>query len=158
MSVEGAYLALLQRILGEDQEGRETRNGKVFSIFGPTLEVDLREGFPLLTTKRMFWRGIVEELLFFLRGSTDAVQLAEKGVHIWDGNTTSEFLASRGLPYEPGDMGPMYGWNWRFFGASYKGKDASYKGQGFDQLAEVLRMLKEEPASRCRTAHRTAQP
>ena len=148
MSSEKAYLALLASILKEDSEGRNTRNGKVFSIFGPTLEVDLREGFPLLTTKRMFWKGIVEELLFFLRGDTDASKLATAGVHIWDGNTTPEFLASRGLPYEEGDMGPMYGWNWRFFGAAYEGKKISYKGKGFDQLAEVLQLLKEDPTSR----------
>lgn len=65
---------------------------------------------PLLTTKKVFWKGVVEELLWFLRGDTNAAHLQEKGVHIWDGNGSREFLDSRGLKdREVGDLGPIYG-------------------------------------------------
>ena len=74
------------------------------------MRFDLSQGFPLLTTKRVFWRGIVEELLWFIAGSTNSKALAEKGVHIWDANGSKEFLASRGLSHrEEGDLGPVYG-------------------------------------------------
>jgi thymidylate synthase len=109
--------------------------------------VDLSDGFPLLTTKRMFWRGIMEELLFFIRGDTNANHLSDIGIHIWAKNTTREFLDSRGLSWNVGDMGPMYGFNWRHYGATYRGCDAQYEGQGYDQLANVINQL-EKPGNR----------
>jgi thymidylate synthase len=147
-NLEHNYLKLCKKILDDDKEGRIARNGIVHAVFDETLHIDLSYGFPLLTTKKMFWRGIVEELLFFLKGSTDSKILADKGVHIWDGNTTKEFLAVRKLPYEVGDMGPIYGWCWRHFGAKYEGKDADYTDKGFDQLREVLSLIKNKPTNR----------
>lgn len=146
---ETQYLNLLSKILDQDKDGRDTRNAPTYSIFGNHLTFDLRNGFPLLTTKKMFWRGIVEELLFFLKGDTNSNHLSEKLVRIWEGNTTREFLDSRGLTsYEVGDMGPMYGWNWRHFGADYKGMNHDYTGQGFDQLRNVIQLIKTNPTSR----------
>jgi dihydrofolate reductase/thymidylate synthase len=147
---ENGYLNLLKSIIQDDSVGRNTRNAPTYSIFGPQIEFDLREGFPLLTTKRMFWRGIVEELLFFLKGDTNANNLAKKGVHIWDQNTTREFLDSRGLNhYEVGDMGPMYGYNWRHFSADYTGiNNNNNNNKGFDQLKDVLTQLIKDPTSR----------
>ena len=78
-------------------ERRPTRNADTFSIFHKSLSWDMRDGFPLLTTKKMFWKGIVEELLFFIRGDTQTKKLEEKGVRIWKGNTTRDFLDSRGF-------------------------------------------------------------
>lgn len=73
--------------------------------------------FPLLTTKRVFWRGLAEELFWFIKGDTNAHHLAEKNVHIWDGNGSREFLDSRGLTEnEEMDLGPVYGFQWRHFG------------------------------------------
>lgn len=141
---EENYLSLLKKILTEG-ELTETRNGKTYSLFAPAdLKFDLREGFPLLTTKKMFWRAIVEELIMFINGGTDATYLSNKGIKIWEPNTTSDFIKSRGLDYEPGDMGPMYGWNWRHFSANYLGKDADYTNEGFDQLANLLYMIKHD--------------
>ena len=127
-----------------DRTGTGTR-----SLFGRSLRFDLRRSFPLLTTKRVFWRGVVEELLWFVRGCTDAKELSAAGVGIWDGNGSRAFLDARGLPHRAeGDLGPVYGFQWRHFGAAYKEKDADYSGQGVDQLAEVVSLIKNDPTSR----------
>ncbi|KAK4705587.1 thymidylate synthase, partial [Phenoliferia sp. Uapishka_3] len=104
---------------------------------------------PLITTKRVFTRGITEELLWFVNGSTNAKLLSDKGVHIWDGNGSREFLDKVGLAHrEEGDLGPVYGFQWRHSGAEYKTCHDDYTGQGVDQLAEVIRKIKENPMDR----------
>ena len=147
---EHQYLKLLWRVVA-DGERRTGRNGEVLSIFKGDMTFDLRNGFPLLTTKKMFLRGVLEELLFFLRGDTDTSSLSEKKVRIWEGNTSNAFIASMGLPYAKGVMGPMYGYQWRFFNAPYvvddEGRPSPPRG-GIDQLAEVVDLIKSEPHSR----------
>merc|ERR1712078_670112 len=119
------------------------------SVFGTTMRYDLRTSFPLLTTKRVFWRGVVEELLWFVRGDTNAKHLSDQGVKIWDGNGSREFLDKRGLSHrEEGDLGPVYGFQWRHFGAKYVDMHTDYSGQGVDQLAECIKKLKEDPTDR----------
>lgn len=142
--MERTYLDLLRKILNEGEE-REGRNGNTKSVFGERLEFNVHiDGFPLLTTKKMFWKGIVEELLWFLRGSTDANELSERGVFIWRGNSTREFLDSRGLTeYTEGECGPIYGYQWRSFNGAYPSKDG-----GVDQLRYVLKELIENPTGR----------
>ncbi|XP_066137782.1 thymidylate synthase isoform X4 [Euwallacea fornicatus] len=109
----------------------------------------LKNSFPLLTTKRVFWRAVVEELLWFIRGSTNAFELQEKGIHIWDANSTREFLDSIGLnDRKEGDLGPIYGFQWRHFGAEYKGMHADYRNKGIDQLAHVINTIKTNPSDR----------
>ena len=144
---EEGYLMLLREIL-ETGDYRKTRNGGTYSLFGKTIEFDVKDKFPLLTTKRMFFRGIIEELLFFLRGETNSKILEEKNINIWKGNTSQEFIQSRNLPYEEGDMGPMYGFNWLHFGAEYKGCNYNYENEGKNQWEDVLRLLREDPFSR----------
>ena len=143
---EYQYLDLMKRCM--EAECRQTRNGLTRSTFHGDLTFDLTRGFPLLTTKKVFLRGIFEELLFFLKGQTDSKLLEAKQVHIWKPNTTPEFLTSCGLPYEEGDMGPMYGWNWKHFGAAYKGCKEDYTGQGYNQIEYVLNLLEKDPTSR----------
>jgi dihydrofolate reductase/thymidylate synthase len=147
---EQQYIDLLKNIM-ENGVRRNGRNGETISIFKNDMTFDLRKGFPLLTTKKMFLRGIVEEFLFFIRGDTDSSKLSEKKVRIWEGNTTDEFISSRGLPYAKGVMGPMYGYQWRFFNAPYEidnlGRPLITKG-GFDQLADVVNLIKNDPHSR----------
>ena len=92
----------------------------------------------------MFWKGIVEELLFFIRGETNSKLLEEKGINIWKGNTSKEFLDSLGLPYNEGEMGPMYGYQWRNFNKPY-GDD---NGKGVDQLKLLISEIKNNPTSR----------
>jgi len=152
---EKGYISLLKDTLinGEDREGR---NGKVYSIFGQMISFkDINQAFPLLTTKKMFIRGIIEEILWFLRGSTDAKELQQKGVKIWDGNSSREFLDSIGLShYSEGELGPVYGWQWRKFGKKYVCiKDDTKKLEdsdpnGFDQLKYIIEELMKPEYSR----------
>lgn len=145
---ESRYLSLMKNIIKTGQF-KPSRNSMVWSKFSEQLKFDLSKGFPLLTTKKIFFKGIVEELLFFLRGDTNANHLNEKGVKIWGGNTSREFLDSVGLNhYEVGDLGPMYGFNWLHFGADYKGMNHNYEGEGFNQIEYCLDLLKNDPDSR----------
>jgi dihydrofolate reductase/thymidylate synthase len=146
-NAEAQYLRLCYDTLHTGNQ-RNTRNGITLSTFGKTLSFDLSDGFPLLTTKKMFWKGIVEELLFFLRGDTDSKLLQEKGVNIWKGNTSKEFIQSVKLPYEEGDMGPMYGYQWRFFNKDYKTKDKITAFEGIDQLKQIINQIKNNPTNR----------
>lgn len=104
---------------------------------------------PLLTTKRVFLRAVVAELLWFIAGNTSSKALSDANVHIWDGNGSREFLDKVGLSHrEEGDLGPVYGFQWRHFGAEYKDAKADYTGKGVDQLAEVVKKLKDNPFDR----------
>ena len=144
---ESQYLELLNHILENGTE-KESRNGIVYSDFGVRMAFDLREGFPLLTTKKMPWKTVLRELLWFIKGSTSNTELQEKNVHIWDANASKEFLQTRGLSYEEGDLGPIYGFQWRHFGAEYKDHHTDYKGQGVDQLQWIINEIKTNPTSR----------
>ncbi len=150
---EKQYLDLLQKILENGNVRRDRTGTGTLSIFAPNpLQFDISQTVPLLTTKRMDWKGIIKELLWFIRGDTDAKILRKQGVRIWDGNTSREFLDQRGLPYDEGILGPGYGWQMRHFGAKYDEKYADsskcdFKG-GFDQIAYVENLLKTDPFSR----------
>jgi thymidylate synthase len=147
---EQQYLDLCKRIL-ESGDKRTDRTGTgTLSVFGAQMHFTLYNGImPLLTTKRVFWKAVVHELLWFIKGSTNANELSEKGVHIWDGHGSSEFLESRGLGHrEKGDLGPIYGFQWRHFGAKYKDMNTDYSGQGKDQLAEIINTIKTNPTDR----------
>ena len=116
---EIGYIDLLKDALCNGEK-KMTRNGNVISIFGCLINFkDISTSFPLITTKKIFFRGIVEELLWFLRGSTNANELKSKKIHIWDGNSSREYLDSIGLDYPDGELGPIYGWQWRKFGKEY---------------------------------------
>ena len=142
------YLNLMKDILYKNNI-KDSRNSRVISQFGEKMVFDLREGFPLLTTKRMPFKTILRELLWFIRGSTSNKELNDKNVHIWDGNASKEFMRSRGLNYEEGELGPVYGFQWRRFGAQYSDKNKDYiREDGIDQLNEVIRLIKEDPNSR----------
>lgn len=157
---EHQYLDLVREIL-DTGEHRPDRTGTgTYSIFAPrplkfTLHRDDDGGggiipvLPLLTTKRVFTRAVILELLWFVSGSTSSTPLSEAGVRIWDGNGSREFLDSLGLQHrQVGDLGPVYGFQWRHFGAEYKDAQTDYAGQGVDQLAEVVRKLREAPFDR----------
>lgn len=144
------YLRLAASVMATGARRSDRTGTGTLSRFGETMRFSLRDGvFPLLTTKRVFWRGVVEELLWFVRGCTDANQLAARGVHIWDANGSRQFLDARGLPHRlPGDLGPVYGFQWRHFGAQYRTMNDDYTGKGYDQLKECIRLIKEDPTSR----------
>jgi thymidylate synthase len=140
---EYQYLNLLEDILneGHDEVGR---NGNTRCVFGAAMHFSLENGkIPILTTKKTAWKTCLKELLWFIKGQTDNKILTDQNVHIWDGNTSAEFMASRGLShYQDGDLGPLYGFQWRHFNAKYQGCDADYNGKGIDQLQNVIDTLK----------------
>lgn len=144
------YLNLVGKIIKEGNEVSDRTGVGTFSLFGAQMRFSLRDNtIPLLTTKRVFWRAVVHELLWFIGGSTNAKILQEKGVHIWDGNSTREFLDKSGFhDREEGDLGPVYGFQWRHCGAEYKTCHDDYSGQGVDQLAEVINKIKTNPQDR----------
>jgi thymidylate synthase len=141
---EQAYLQLLSDVLHkgkirEDRTGVGTRG-----LFGAQLRFDLRESFPLLTTKKVHLKSIVHELLWFLRGETKVDSLKAAGVSIWDEwaseDTTKKFGRAAG------DLGPIYGHQWRNFGATANG--AEWNSDGIDQIKNLLSELKNNPKSR----------
>eukprot|EP00752_Nemacystus_decipiens_P001422 g1402.t1 len=147
---EMQYLNLVRDILDNGvRRGDRTGTGTL-SKFGVQMRFSLRdERFPLLTTKRVFWRGVAEELLWFVAGCTNANVLKDRGIHIWDGNGSREFLDGLGLTErEEGDLGPVYGFQWRHFGAEYTDMHADYTGKGVDQLAECINKIKTNPEDR----------
>lgn len=147
---EEQYLDLLRMIL-KNGITKEDRTGVgTISIFGAQMRFSLRGGkLPLLSTKRVFWKGVCEELLWFLRGETNAKLLSDKGIHIWDGNGSRAFLDSRGLTHrEEMDLGPVYGFQWRHFGAPYRSCHDSYDNQGVDQISNLIETIKKNPADR----------
>ncbi|MED6208168.1 hypothetical protein PIB30_042621 [Stylosanthes scabra] len=146
---EYKYLRLVQEIISEGTTKDDRTGTGTLSKFGCQMRFNLRRNFPLLTTKKVFWRGVVEELLWFISGSTSAKVLQDKGIHIWDGNASREYLDSIGLKdREEGDLGPVYGFQWRHFGAKYTDMHADYSGQGFDQILDVINKIKHNPDDR----------
>lgn len=146
---EQQYLNLINKVLTYGAE-RDDRTGiGTYSLFGETMRFSLSSHFPLLTTKRIFWRGVVEELLWFIRGDTNANHLKEKNIHIWDKNASREFLDSHGLQHrEEGDLGPVYGFQWRHYGAEYVDYNKNYDGKGIDQLKQCIEKIKTNPSDR----------
>ena len=141
---EYQYLNLINDIVSTNNI-EEGRNGTTISIFGSGMVFSLEDGkIPILTTKQLAWKTCLKELLWFIRGNTDNKTLQESGVHIWDDNASREFLISRGLDhYRDGDLGPVYGHQWRNFNAKYSNCDADYSGKGVDQLEYIIRCLKD---------------
>lgn len=143
-SEEHKYFGLIETILNKGRFKADRTGTGTISYFGPEIKFSLTDNtVPLLTTKRVFWRGVVEELLWFIKGCTDSILLKDKGIHIWDGNGSKDFLDKIGLGHrEEGDLGPVYGFQWRHIGAEYHDKKTSYQGQGLDQLTCIIDSIK----------------
>uniref|UniRef100_A0A0D9XZ25 Bifunctional dihydrofolate reductase-thymidylate synthase n=1 Tax=Leersia perrieri TaxID=77586 RepID=A0A0D9XZ25_9ORYZ len=121
---EYQYLNLVQDIIRNGAKKNDRTGTGTISKFGCQMRFNLRRSFPLLTTKRVFWRGVLEELLWFISGSTNAKVLQEKGIHIWDGNASRQYLDR------------------------YIDMHADYTGKGFDQLMDVVNKIKNNPDDR----------
>lgn len=148
---EQQYLNLVHDIIHHGIQKTDRTGVGTMSKFGCVMRFSLRDNvFPLLTTKRVFWRGVVEELQWLIKGRTDAKELQAKGVTIWDANGTKAFLESVGQgDREEFDLGPIYGHQWRFFGAPYVDCKTDYTNKGgFDQLADIIKLIKTSPDSR----------
>ena len=143
---EYQYIDLLKNILSNGT-WEETRNGKTISIFGNMMRFSLKdETIPILTTKKTAWKTCLKELLWFIRGETDNKILKQQGVHIWDANTTREFLDGRGLHHYPEDLiGAGYGFQWRNFNGEYSVENPNPQPgeKGIDQLQQIIDALKD---------------
>lgn len=143
-SHDNEYKRLLGQILAHGVvKGDRTGTGTQ-SLFGAQVRFDLEQGFPLLTTKKLPMRWIAEELFWFLSGSTDEGDLQARGVDIWKEWATEEQCAR--FQRLEGDLGPVYGWQWRSFGSSYD--DRGMSEPGVDQIAKALTALEKSPDSR----------
>jgi thymidylate synthase len=147
---ENQYLQLVTDIINTGHKQIDRTNVGTLAKVGAQHRWSLGGNvLPLLTTKRVAWQSVVRELLWFISGDTNNATLQKQNVHIWDGNSTREFLDSRGLTGRAeGDLGPIYSHQWRHYGAPYETCDTNYEGKGIDQLAECIRLIKEEPSSR----------
>lgn len=116
---EIGYLQALRDILDSGERKHNRTGVATLSKFNITLRFKL-DKFPLFTSRKIYWKGIYEELIWFLRGSTNSKSLHNAGVKIWDHNSSREYLNANGFTnYNPGELGPIYGWQWRKFGKSY---------------------------------------
>ena len=142
---EFQYLNLIDDILnhGSIENGR---NGNVINVFGSAMHFSLKnDTIPFISTKKLAWKTCLRELLWFIQGDTSNKRLNEKKVNIWNGNASRDFLDSRGLTHlEEGDLGPVYGHQWRHFNADYTNCDSDYAGKGVDQLDYIINSLKDE--------------
>ena len=142
---EQAYLDLLQHVLTHGTEKGDRTGTGTLSHFGAQLRFDLADGFPLLTTKKVHFKSIVYELFWFLSGSTHVDYLQENNVRIWNEWATAEQTARFNRP--AGDLGPIYGHQWRNYGAT-KREDGSYENDGVDQISQAIEQIKTNPNSR----------
>lgn len=149
-----AYLDIVKKILDTGIKKKDRTGVGTVAISGAMFEHDMAEGFPLVTTKRVPLRLVASELEFFIKGLTDKEWLKERKNHIWD-----EWCSPDRVPYghdeatkkrmmEERELGPVYGWQWRNFGAGYEAYDKAPKGRGVDQLKNVINALKNDPSDR----------
>ncbi|MFH1874942.1 MAG: thymidylate synthase [Pseudomonadota bacterium] len=149
-----AYLNIVEKILNQGLAKPDRTGTGTIAIAGAMFEHEMSEGFPLITTKHVPLRLVASELECFIKGITDKKWLQDRDNHIWDewctplkvkyghdAETKKKMLQER-------DLGPLYGWEWRHFGAEYKTYDADYTGQGVDQLKRMVQELKNNPSSR----------
>ena len=176
-NIEKQYLKLLKDILDNGVE-KDTRNGKTLSVFGRQIRHDMSKGFPLLTTKKMYWKGIVTELLWFLRGDTNIKYLVDNGCNIWNGDAYKNYCnwynQQEDLPQPPkhnieffierikthtefaktwGELGPIYGKQWRNWKTFRKLNSSNPIGstdsvEYIDQIQNLINNLKTNPDSR----------
>jgi thymidylate synthase len=154
MSLDEKYLALGEDILSNGVK-QDNRTGiPAYVVSGRMIKHDMSEGFPLLTTKKVAHENVFSEMEFFIRGITDKKWLQDRGNPIWN-----HWAWQKKVPYgndeetkkkmfEERDLGPVYGYQWRHFGAEYQGYEANYDGQGIDQLVKAIDKVKKSPGDR----------
>lgn len=148
---EQQYLDLVRLVLAKGERRHDRTGTGVYSLFAPPPHrFSLRDGrLPLLTTKHVPLRAVFEELMFFIRGQTDGRVLLQKGVHIWEKNGSRSALDALGFTDRAEhDLGPIYGRQWRHFGAPYVNAKTEYAGEGVDQLALLINGLRRDPIGR----------
>lgn len=131
------YLDLLDRIMKEGVDKGDRTGTGMRELFGAQMVFDLSEGFPLVTTKKMFLKGIIHELLWFLAGSTNIKYLTDNGVHIWDAWAD-----------ENGELGPVYGKQWRKWESTELKSPYDLQRKTIDQISNLIQEIKDKPNSR----------
>ena len=134
------YQELLQHVLDNGNRHEDRTGVGTISAFGYQTRFDLQEGFPIVTTKRVPFRWVAEELFWFLSGDTSEQNLRERGVDIWKEWADEEHTARFGR--KAGDLGPVYGFLWRSFGGDYPERN------GFDQIKDLIHQIETNPNSR----------
>lgn len=150
---EQMYLDMMSEVVKMGHYRTDRTGVGVYSKFGKTLRFNLQDNtLPLLTTKRVYFKGVAKELLWFIKGSTNTQELRKDNVHIWDGNASREFLDKRGLgSYNEGELGPIYGYQWRRWGEPYtpeNGPAPAQKPCGKDQLQDIIDTIQTDPYNR----------
>jgi len=175
MNIEHDYLRLLKDILENGKEKEDRTGTGTISVFGRQIRHKMNQGFPLLTTKKMYWKGIVTELLWFLRGDTNIKFLVDNDCHIWDGDAYKNFQINCDESYGPygvllqsefinkiktddefakkwGDLGPVYGKQWRRWVTSGFNKQSILDKESgnfvIDQISNLIEQLQTNPDSR----------
>jgi thymidylate synthase len=149
-----AYLDIVRRILAQGVRKLNRTGVPALTLPGVMFEHDLEAGFPLLTTKSVPFRLVASELEFFIKGLTDKEWLRARDNHIWDEWCSPERVpyghdeATRAKMLAERELGPIYGWQWRHFGAEYVAHDQLPRGQGIDQLRNLVDQLKANPEDR----------
>lgn len=162
------YQQLLQDIIDYGVEKKDRTGTGTKSIFGYTIRHNMKDGFPLLTTKKMAWKSIVTELLWFLRGDTNIKYLVDNNCHIWDGdaykNYQKTFLGHEDIPSKEwfideikknpdfarkfGNLGPIYGKQWRQWQGWMTTSEGDMGSLWYDQISRAIQLLKTDPDSR----------
>ncbi|MBT4577432.1 thymidylate synthase [Candidatus Woesearchaeota archaeon] len=149
-----AYLRIVDDILKNGVNKGNRTGVDTKAIAGTMFEHEMSEGFPLLTTKEVSFKRVASELEFFIKGLTDKKWLQDRDNHIWDAWCTSEKVEyahddeTKQKMKEERDLGPVYGFQWRHFGAKYEGYDQDYTKKGIDQLEKLVNTLSEKPEDR----------
>lgn len=149
-----AYLDIVRHVLKNGIAKSNRTSTDALTVAGCMFEHDMAQGFPLLTTKKVPFRLVATELEFFIKGITDKQWLQERNNHIWD-----EWAYPKKAPYghsqeaqqimrQERDLGPIYGFQWRHFGAAYQTHETDYTNQGYDQLKQLVTTLKNNPCDR----------
>ncbi|MBN2458108.1 thymidylate synthase [Candidatus Woesearchaeota archaeon] len=149
-----AYLDIIKNVLDTGIEKKDRTGTGTIAIAGTIFEHDMEQGFPLLTTKSVPLRLVASELEFFIKGITDKQWLIKRNNHIWDEWCSPEKVKyahdpkTKKMMKDENELGPIYGWQWRHFGAGYVSHDKPPKGDGFDQLRYIVDALKNNPDDR----------
>jgi thymidylate synthase len=148
--MEQEYLNLIKECIEHGDYRIDRTQVGTYSLFGKQLVFDLNgDILPLLTTKKIAIKSVLKELLWIMKGQTNSKILDQNNVKIWNDNGSRTFLDSLGLhKNEEGDLGPIYGFQWRYAGAKYIDSSTDYSGQGVDQLRLVIDKLKSNPTDR----------
>ena len=144
MHPEKQYLNLIKHIINYGTLTK-SRNGNTINTIGTMSKYSLKNNtIPILTTKKVAWKTCLKELLWFINGDKSNKTLKKQNVKIWNGNSTREFLDSRGLTnYDKDELGPIYGYQWRNWNTPYLGKNINHRNKGIDQLQDIITNLKD---------------